>query len=170
MIRVVQAALDHHGIDDTIAAVGQFAPRGMSGSSFAGLMVGGEVGSAFGDVGDIVGSAAGALGGGAANARARGLPQSMFVGASDSMIYGFKMHTRRKEPHDLVFQLSRESLDVKVHGRLDVRVLELIDTKNGSKVELEGSRVPITHAHDLIKFLVGDEATTTSKPQSSDDN
>jgi hypothetical protein len=45
---------------------------------------------------------------------------------------------------------------VNVHGRVNVRVLKLIDRETGSKIELEGNRIPITHSHDLIKFIAGD--------------
>ena len=68
MIAAVQAALDDQGVDDTIREVGQFMPRGTTGSMFAGGMIGGDVGGAFGEVGDAIGTAAGALGGLAANA------------------------------------------------------------------------------------------------------
>jgi hypothetical protein len=164
MIKAVQAAVDHHGIDDTIREVGQFMPRGMTGSMFAGGMIGGEVGGAFGQVGDAIGTAAGALGGLAANAESRGMPTQMLVGASDSMVYGFKMSEggRRKEPHELVFRVPRAGLDVRVHGRVNVRVLELIDEDTGSKIELEGGRLPVTHSHDLIKFLAGEGAVAAA--------
>jgi hypothetical protein len=170
MIRAVQAALDHRGIDDTIAEVGQFSPRGMTGSMFAGAMIGDEVGSAFGGVGEAVGEVAGVLGSRSATAASSGLPKQLLVGASDSMIYGFKMHSRRKEPDDLVFQVPRAGLDVKVHARVNVRILELIDERTGSKIELEGNRLPITHSHDFIKFLVGGEALTAADAQSTDDD
>jgi hypothetical protein len=163
MVAAVQAALDHHGIDDTVREVGQFMPRGTTGSMFAGGMIGGEVGGAFGQVGDAIGTAAGALGGLAAEAESRGMPTQMLVGASDSMIYGFKMSKggRRKEPHTLVFQVQRAAVEVRVHGRVNVRVLELIDKETGSKVELEGNRIPVTHSHDLIEFLSSDGGTPT---------
>ena len=64
---------------------------------------------------------------------------------------------RRKEPHDLVFRVPRDGLEVKVHSLVNVRVLELIDPKTGSKIELEGNRLPLTHSHDFIRFLVGEE-------------
>jgi hypothetical protein len=161
MIKAVQAALDDSGIDDTIREVGQFQPRGTTGSLFAGGMLGSEVGDAFGGVGDAVGIAAGSLGGIAAAAHSHGLPKQMLVGASDSTVYGFKMAAggRRKEPHELVFKVPRDHLDAKVHGRVNVRVLELIDNDTGSRVELEGSRLPITHSHDLIEFVAGKQAT-----------
>jgi hypothetical protein len=47
-------------------------------------------------------------------------------------------------------------LDVKVHKRVNVRVLELIDSQSGSQIELEGSRVGITHSKDVIEALAGE--------------
>ena len=166
MVKAVQAALETHGINDAIEVVGQFEPRGSSGSLFAGGMIGSEVGGAFGEVGDGVGLAVGALGGRAANAESRGLPKEMLVGASESTVYGFKMRGgRRKEPHDLVFRVPRDDLTVKVHARVNVRILELIDPETGSTVELEGNRLPITHSHDFIKYLAGDAAVDAADAQ-----
>jgi hypothetical protein len=34
-------------------------------------------------------------------------------------------------------------------------VLELIDDASGSRIELEGSRLPVTHAKDVIAVLTG---------------
>ena len=91
----------------------------------------------------------------------------MLVGASESTVYGFKMSGggRRKEPHDMVFRVPREGLDVKVHGRVNVRMLELIESETGTTVELEGNRIPITHSHDLIKYLAGSQAADDSDAQ-----
>jgi hypothetical protein len=36
-----------------------------------------------------------------------------------------------------------------------VRVLELLDEASGSRIELEGSRVPLTHSKDVIEALQG---------------
>jgi hypothetical protein len=38
---------------------------------------------------------------------------------------------------------------------VNVRVLELIDEASGSKIELEGNRLPITHSKDVIDELKG---------------
>jgi hypothetical protein len=46
----------------------------------------------------------------------------------------------------------REGLEAKVHQRVNVRVLELID-EGGSRIELEGMRLPITHSKDVIEEL-----------------
>jgi hypothetical protein len=158
MIEAVQAALEDRGIDDKIVEVGQFEPRGMTGSIFAGGMLGGEAGDAIGGLGGAIGTGAGMLGGIEATKATSGLPTHLFVGASDSTIYGFKLRSRRKEPHDLLFEVPRAGLEVKVHGRVNVRILELIDPSSGSKIELEGNRLPITHSHDLIKFVAGEKA------------
>ena len=71
MAKAVNAALATHGIDDTVEAVGQLQPRGTSGAMFAGGLVGGEIGGAFGDVGQAIGVGAGALGAPGKNVFAR---------------------------------------------------------------------------------------------------
>jgi hypothetical protein len=50
--------------------------------------------------------------------------------------------------------MPRERTEVKVHKRVNVRVLELIDEVSGARVELEGNRVPMTHSKDVIAALV----------------
>jgi hypothetical protein len=153
MIEIVQAAITELGVDDTIVAVGQFEPRGQSGSMFAGGMIGSELGGALGDVGDAVGLGAGVIAGRGANASSRGLPKEMLVGVSATMVYGFRSRTRRQEPHDLLFQVPRARLSVNVHQRVNVRAIELVDEETGSRIELEGNRLPITHSKDVIDLL-----------------
>jgi hypothetical protein len=83
-------------------------------------------------------------------------------------VYGFKMRGldgRRTEPHDLVFQVPRAGLDVEVHARVNVRTLELVDHESGSRIELEGNRLPITHSHELITYLAGQSAVDTADEQ-----
>jgi hypothetical protein len=153
MIDAVQAALDHHGIADKILAVGQFEPRGATGALFAGGMIGSSVGGELGQLGDAIGTGVGALAGREASAQTSGLPTMMLVGVSESTVYGFKSRSRHKEPHDLVFRVPRAGLTAKVHQRVNVRVLELINEESGSRVELEGSRIPLTHSKDVIALL-----------------
>jgi len=52
-----------------------------------------------------------------------------------------------------VFQVPRAGLTAKVHQRVNVRVLELIEPGSGSRVELEGNRIPLTHSKDVIRLL-----------------
>jgi hypothetical protein len=170
MIAAVQAALDHHGIDDQIEEVGQFQPRGQTGALFAGGMLGSELGGALGEAGDAIGLGLGSVAGIAANAESRGLPSRMLVGASASTIYGFKMASmgRTKEPHELLFQVPRKGLEIKVHGRINVRTLELLQPDTGARIELEGNRLPITHSHDLIKYVAGNDAADRADAQAAD--
>ena len=147
MVELVQAALSSRGIDDQVEAAGQFYPRGHTGGGFAGGLIG--------DEGGAVGTAAGyAVGTRMADA-ATGLPEKMLVGVSEAMVYGLAAATRHSEPSDLVFQVPRNRLEVKVHQRVNVRVLELIDDSTGSRIELEGNRLPVTHSKDVIDALHG---------------
>jgi hypothetical protein len=71
------------------------------------------------------------------------------------MVYGFAAPTRHSEPTALVFQVPRTALTVKVHQRVNVRVLELTHGTSGSRIELEGNRLPVTHTKDVIHILSG---------------
>jgi hypothetical protein len=148
-----RAALGARGIDDEVVAAGQFNPRGHSGGLFVGGLAGEEAGSVLGGAGAAAGTAAGELAGMRAADAASGLPAYMIVGVSATKAYGFAGRSRRKEPTALAFQVPRAGLTVKVHERVNVRVLELIDEASGSRIELEGSRVPVTHSNDVIEAL-----------------
>ena len=54
---------------------------------------------------------------------------------------------------DLLFTVARAGLDVEVHQRVGVRVLELSDKKSGSRIELEGYRNPLTYSKRVIDAL-----------------
>ena len=134
-------------------AAGQFYPRGHTGSLFAGGLIGSGLGGGVSELGDALGLAAGSIIGQRAADRASGLPATMLVGVSATTVYGLAASTRHSEPTELVFQVPREGLSVKVHQRVNVRVLELIDEATGSRIELEGSRLPVTHTKDVIELL-----------------
>jgi len=153
MVGLVQGALAERGITDEVLAAGQFNPRGHSGGMFAGGLAGSEAGGLAGEAGEAVGLGLGSIAGmRAADARS-GLPSSMLIGVSATMVYGFAAATRRSEPTSLVFQIPRAGLTVKVHQRVNVRVLELIENASDARVELEGNRLPITHSKDVIHIL-----------------
>jgi hypothetical protein len=154
MVEKVQDALARLGIDDRLEAVAMFFPRGHFGGAFAGGMIGGDIGDSFGSLAGGVGIASGALAGQhAADARS-GLPERMLVGVSAATVYGFDTHREHeREPTDLLFRLPRSGLDVKVHQRVNVRVVELVHTDTGSKVELEGPRMPGFNVSDVIDAL-----------------
>jgi hypothetical protein len=155
MVELVQDALRERGIDDRLTAVGQFNPRGHTGGMFVGGLLGGDAGGGLGGIGESVGVGAGSLAGMRAADAASGLPASMLVGVSETTVYGFAARTRHDEPTDLAFQVPRSGVTAKVHQRVNVRVLELIDDKSGSRIELEGNRLPVTHSKDVIEALRG---------------
>jgi hypothetical protein len=155
MEHAVQQALAREGIDEQVLAAGQFNPRGHTGSMFVGGLAGGEVGSAVGSVGETVGEIAGVAEGMGANEASRGMPQWMLVGVTSNAVYGFDGRSRSKAPGAMVFRLGRTGLEVKVHRRVNVRVVELIHPESGSRIELEGSRVPVAHTKDVISALTG---------------
>ena len=153
MIELVQGALRERGIEDQVEAVGQFNPRGHTGGMFVGGLLGGDAGSALGGVGESVGVGAGSLAGMRAADAASGLPDKMLVGVSATTVYGFAAPSRHAEPTTLAFQLPRSGVTAKVHQGVNVRVLELIDDESGSRIELEGNRLPVTHSKDVIEAL-----------------
>ncbi len=155
MVELVQDALEARGIEDEIVAAGQFNPRGHSGGMFVGGLVGGDAGGLVGGAAESVGVGAGALAGMSAADVASGLPAKMLVGVSSTSVYGFAAPSRHDEPTALAFQVPREGLTAKVHQRANVRVLELIDDASGSRIELEGNRLPVTHSKDVIQALGG---------------
>jgi hypothetical protein len=61
--------------------------------------------------------------------------------------------SRSKTPGEMVFKAERSGLEVIVHKRVNIRVLELIHPETGSSIELEGNRVPLTHSKDVIAAL-----------------
>jgi hypothetical protein len=155
MVELVQDALRERGVDDQIIAVGQFNPRGHTGGLFVGGLLGSDAGGALGAVGEGVGLGAGSLAGMKAADAASGLPANMLVGVSETTVYGFAAKTRHDEPTDLAFQVPRSGVTANVHQRVNVRVLELIDDESGSRIELEGNRLPVTHSKDVIEVLRG---------------
>jgi hypothetical protein len=154
MLDEVQDALGRLGIEDDLVAAGLFFPRGHSGGAFVGGLVGGGIGDVLGGVAGDVGVVAGAIGGRDAADAASGLPERMMVAVSGTAVYGFDTHRERhREPTGLIFQIPRSRLEVRVHPRVNVRVVELIDESTSSKVELEGQRLPGFHVSEVIDAL-----------------
>jgi hypothetical protein len=151
IVDVVNEALAAAGIEDTVVAAGEFNPRGHSGAGFAGGLIGGDVGDSIGGLAGGIGTAGGYLAGTHAHDAATGLPERMVVGASETTVYGFAGN--RAHPKALAFRVPRAGLEAKVHQRVNVRILELIETDSGSRIELEGMRLPITHSKDVIEEL-----------------
>jgi hypothetical protein len=106
-----------------------------------------------GGVASDVGLAAGSLAGMHAADATSGLPSKMLVAVSGTAVYGFAAASRRSAPKGLVFQVPRADLTVRVHQRVNVRLVELIHGATGSRIELEGNRLPVTHSKDVIEAL-----------------
>jgi hypothetical protein len=155
MVEAVREALAARGIDDEVVAAGQFNPRGHTGGLFVGGLAGDEAGGKLGGVADAVGTAAGSLAGMRAADAASGLPDTMLVGVTAATVYGFAGRSRSEVPTELAFEVPRAGLTANVHQRVNVRVLELVDNASGSKIELEGNRLPVTHSRDVIDELTG---------------
>ena len=146
IVEAVNEALASAGIEDSVIAAGESYPRGHSGAGFAGGMIGGDVGGAFGSLGDGIATVGGFVAGTKAHDAATGLPERMVVGVSQTMVYGFAGN--RAHPKALAFRLPRAGLEAKVHQRVNVRILELIDTRaapaSSSRASAFRSRTPRT--------------------------
>jgi hypothetical protein len=153
MVQSIATALAELGVPEEVEAAGEFQPRGHTGAMFAGGFIGDELGGALGGLGDSVATVGGAIAGGRIHDAASGLPTWMIVGVTPTQVCGFAAAKRRREAGALVFRVPRSQLEVKVHQRVNVRVLELIDTASGARIELEGSRIPLTHSKDVIEAL-----------------
>jgi hypothetical protein len=152
MIRVVEAALRDLGDTERVVAVGQFLPRGHTGSMFAGGLLGDSLTGGTG-LPDSVATVGGSLAGAHLHDAASGLPGRLLVGVTATHVYGFDAKTRRGPVGRPVFRVPRAGLEVRVHQRVNVRILELVDSATGSRIQLEGNRIPLTHSKDVISAL-----------------
>jgi len=154
MLQRAQAALAQAGVEDELVAAGIFLPRGHFGGAFAGGMIGDSI---FGSgLAGSVATAGGAIAGMHAADAASGMPERCFLGVSATRVYGFDSEREHggREPTGLVFAVDRDDLEVTVHQRVNVRVLELMHG-SGAAIELEGPRLPGFHAGTVIDALHG---------------
>jgi len=153
MVHHVEEALRELGVSEEVTAAGQFQPRGHTGSMFAGGMIGDGLGDGLGGAADSAATVGGALAGARMHDAASGLPASMLVGVTATHVFGFAAAHRSSPAGALVFDVPRDRVGVKVHQRVNVRILELVDSATGSTIQLEGSRIPLTHSKDVIDAL-----------------
>lgn len=153
MVESIETALQRLGAPEEVEAAGEFQPRGHTGSMFAGGFIGDALGGGLPGAGDSIATVGGALAGAHIHDAASGLPEWMIVGVTPTHVCGFAAARRRREAGALVFRVPRSSLEVRVHRRVNVRVLELIDPATGARIELEGNRLPVTHSKDVIDAL-----------------
>jgi hypothetical protein len=153
MLHRTQAALERSGVEDELVAAGIFLPRGHFAGAFAGGLAGDSL--AGGGLAGSVATAGGAAAGMHAADAASAMPDRSFVGVSATRVYGFGSERAKggREPTDIVFAVDREGLEVKVHQRFNVRVRELIESRSGAAIELEGPRLPGFHAGAVINAV-----------------
>jgi hypothetical protein len=77
----------------------------------------------------------------------------MLVAVTSTHVCGWAQKHRNTEADGLVFRIPRNDLEIKVHRRVNVRILELIEPSSGARIELEGNRIPLTHSKDVIHAL-----------------
>lgn len=154
MVASVETALTELGVPEEVEAAGEFQPRGHTGSMFAGGFIGDALGGSLGGLGDSIATVGGMIAGGKLHDATTGLPEWMVVGVTPTHVCGFAGR-RNRAAGPLVFRVPREAIEVKVHQRVNVRILELIDPSGGARIELEGSRIPLTHTKDVIQALEG---------------
>ena len=147
MVSRAQDALARHGIDERVEAAAIFFPRGHFGGAFAGGMIGSELAGGLG-------AAGGALAGMKAADAAAPTPERCMVAVTAAKVYGFDTERGQggRVPMRPVFAVDRAALEVKVHARVNVRVVELIEA-GGAAIELEGPRLPGFHAGAVIDAL-----------------
>jgi hypothetical protein len=127
MVDMVCDALARRGIQDEILAAALFHEQGN------GRLIGG-------DLAERVNGLAGDLG---ASAHER-----MLVAVSTRTVYGLDP---QRDPPELVFQLARAQLDVRVQRRFTAHVVELVDRVSGRRYAFNGGRLP--HGRGVIAEL-----------------
>ena len=143
------------GGDDALLAAGVFQPRGTQAGMTGGAAVGGGLAQG---VAGLAATAAGiAIGQRAGNAAAHSqqVPRWTVLAVSPSRIYAF---TGQGEglairPVKLFAALDRARITTRVHQRIGVQVLELIDEDTGDTLELETARLGRWHGTDVLKQL-----------------
>jgi hypothetical protein len=147
MVSRTQAALERNGIGERVEAAAIFLPRGHFAGAFAGGLVGNELAGG-------IGAAGGALAGMKAADAAAPTPERCIVAVTAAKVYGFDTERGHggRVPTQMVFAVDRATLQVNVHQRFNVRVLELIGA-DGAAIELEGPRLPGFNAGAVIAAL-----------------
>jgi hypothetical protein len=147
MVSRTQAALERNGIGERVEAAAIFLPRGHFAGAFAGGLVGNELAGG-------IGAAGGALAGMKAADAAAPTPERCMVAVTAAKVYGFDTERGHggRVPTQMVFAVDRATLQMNVHQRLNVRVLELIGA-DGAAIELEGPRLPGFNAGAVIAAL-----------------
>lgn len=135
---------------EQVVAAGVFQPRGTSG----GMAASGSLGLAGRGV-DVAVGAAGVLAAGQAAGALENEPRWTIVGVTPTRVLAFVGETTGVHwvPGHLYASFDRDTLAVTVHGRLNVRVLVLEDTKDERRLELETNRIGPQHGKIVVELL-----------------
>src|SRR4051812_11339754 len=144
MVQRVQELLRSGGVEDRVVAAGQFMPRGPTGGTLVGSLAGGEAGAS----------------GWPPARRPACMPPTPRPGcraicwsASRRAPSTPSRRTASRGSRRPWLSRCRRGPDREGPPRVNVRVLELIGDASGARIELEGSRVPITDSKDVIAAL-----------------
>ncbi|MGX7677281.1 hypothetical protein ACSMXN_00120 [Jatrophihabitans sp. DSM 45814] len=150
-----QDAVQRSGYNETVIAAGIFFPRGHTAGAFAGGLVGGSIGDAVGGIAGGVGAMGGALAGRRVADATSGLPQRTVIAVTEKSVFGFDSARvgNVRQPTTMLFHIDRHDLVTRIHQRVNVRVLELHDQALNTTIEIEGSRIPVLHAGEVISAL-----------------
>jgi hypothetical protein len=159
--RLIEEAANAIGGDARVLAAGVFEPRGamggMLGVTAAGL-----------STDNIVGEVAGAIGGLAAGdvmAHEDDVPRHTLLAVTDDRLYAFAADAEhgRWVARARFATFDRSSIEVTVHGRVNVRTLTVQDPASGRTYQWEGNRIGPDHAKAVIEAL---EAREVDEPAS----
>ncbi len=143
------------GQDDVLLAAGVFQPRGTQAGVSGGAAVGG--GLARGVAGMALTAAGIAVGGLAGQTAAGDLPTPRWtvLAVSANRIYGLTGHGEgfAIRPGEVFAVLRRDEVETRVHERVGVRVLEIVETASGTALELETARLGGRHGTDVLRLL-----------------
>jgi hypothetical protein len=149
--KLIASAAGFLGVDEPITAAGVFQPRGTSGG-----MVGVTGAGLATDniVGEVAGVTAG-LAAGHAMSHVHDVPRWTMLAVTESTLYAIAcdQHGVGWQPEESFATLDRSSIQVHVHGGVNVHVLEVVDPE-GRTYEWEGFRFGPSHAKDVIHALL----------------
>ncbi len=152
---LVSQAQEVVGQDDVLLAAGVFQPRGTQAGVGGGAAVGG--GLARGVAGMALTAAGIAVGGLAGQTAAGDLPTPRWtvLAVSAERIYGLTGHGEgfAIRPGEVFAVLRRDEVETRVHERVGVRVLEIIENGTGAALELETARLGGWHGTDVLRLL-----------------
>ena len=153
MVEIVESALRELGVPEEVTAAGQFMPRGHTGSMFAGGLVGDSLTGSLGGLADSVGTVGGSLAGAHVHDASTGLPGTMLVGVTPTHVCAFDSRSRHKRPGRSSSGCPGSGSGWRFTSGSTCGSWSSWTRSTGSRIELEGNRIPLTHSKDVIEAL-----------------